>query len=258
MQLLKKIQQTIKRQDSLNLIIAGTLLLFLISQILIAFNLFSLRYVALPYDSQLVLSQWWTIITYGFFHQGLLALFFNMLLLFYFGSILLDFKTEKKLLALYVSGILTGALFFILSYRFFPDFYVIKSPLLGASAGIMSVITYTALLLPHYQIKIRFLGFFKLMHILIFLVLFNLLQIPLGNPGGYFAHLGGLAAGFIFFLFELFLKERDIKIKSDISNSFTINNKEKEIDKILEKISRSGYDSLTKAEKDELFKQSKK
>lgn len=250
------ILQFIKQQDSLNLLIVINLILYLFSQIFVALNWFSLSWVALPYDLHQLTSKWWAPITYGFFHQGFIALFFNMLLLFYFGRILLDFEPPKKLLIIYFSGILLGAVFFLVSYRLFPDFYVIKAALLGASAGVMAVITYTALKLPHYLIKIRFLGFFKLMHILIFLVLFNLLQIPLGNPGGYFAHLGGLTAGFIFFLIDLRQKEKT-KPKPSIF-SITKPKKEKNIDAILDKISQSGYESLSQAEKEELFKQSKK
>ncbi len=256
MRRLKEIEQYLKHQDYLNLIIISNLVLFLLAQILIAFNAFSLRFVALPYDFDKLGTHWWTVLTYGFFHQGLLALFFNMLLLFYFGSILLDFKSEKVLVQVYGAGLLFGALFFELSYRFFSDFYVFKGSLLGASAGVMAVMTYISLLMPQYQIKIRFLGFFKLIHILILVILFNLLQIPLGNPGGYFAHLGGLTAGFIFFLLAQQQKIRQQNaLKSKIQQPAKVKNK---IDPILDKISRSGYDSLTQAEKDELFKQSQK
>ena len=245
----------IQRQDQLNLLIIINLLMYLSVQILIALKWFSLRWVALPYSLEQLSSKWWTLITYGFFHQGFLSLLFNMILLYYFGRILLDFDSAGKFLFIYFSGILAGALFFVLSYRLFPDFYIIKAPLLGASAGIMAVITYISLRLPHYQIKIRFLGYFKLMYLLIFLVLFNLLQIPLGNPGGYFAHLGGLSAGFIFFLW--FFQQHKKPISKP--NIYSVNKpkKERHIDAILDKISRSGYESLTDEEKEELFKQSK-
>ncbi len=251
-----QISKFINRQDQLNLLIITNLAFYLLSQIFIALTWFSLRWVALPYNLDDLLSKWWTVITYGFFHQGFIALFFNMVLLFYFGRILLDFDTPKKFLGIYFSGILLGAVFFVFSYRLFPGFYVIKAPLLGASAGVMAVITYISLKLPHYQIKIRFLGFFKLIHLLIFLVLFNLLQIPLGNPGGYFAHLGGLSAGFVFFLFSLRQKKNMVSKPSVFSISKP--KKERNIDAILDKISRSGYESLTDEEKEELFKQSKK
>ena len=252
---MKNIIRYIKTQDQLNLLIFINLLMYLFSQILMALKFFSLRWVALPYSIEQFFSKWWTIITYGFFHQGFLALLFNMILLYYFGRIFLDFDTERKFFEIYFTGIISGGLFFVLSYQLFPGFYIIKAPLLGASAGVMAIITYISLKLPHYQIKIRFLGFFKLIHLLIFLVLFNLLQIPLGNPGGFFAHLGGLSAGFVFFL--LYLQQRKKTISKP--NIFSINKpkKERNIDTILDKISRSGYESLTDEEKEELFKQSK-
>jgi membrane associated rhomboid family serine protease len=254
---LHKIIAYVKQQDQLNLIIGVNALLFLLAQILLAFNWFSLRYVALPNTWHDLASQPWSLITYGFFHQDLLALLFNMFLLFYFGSILIDFKSEKRLVQIYISGVLLGGLFFILSYQYLPEIYVIKSPLLGASAGVMAVITYISLLLPQYQIKIRFLGYFKLLHLLIFLILFNLLQIPLGNPGGYFAHLGGLTAGFLWFFIEKFSEDRKA-YPNRASTNPPKTTKTKRVDAILDKISRSGYDSLTQAEKDELFRQSQK
>ena len=249
-----QITKFLKQQDQLNLLIIINLILYLLAQILISLKWFSLRWVALPYDMNQYASKWWSVITYGFFHQGFIALFFNMVLVYYFGRILLDFETPKKFICIYFSGIILGAIFFIVSYQLLPGFYVIKAPLLGASAGVMAIITYISLKLPHYQIKIRFLGFFKLIHLLIFLALFNLLQIPLGNPGGYFAHLGGLSAGVIFFLINIRQKENTIEKPSIFSISKP--KKERNIDDILDKINHSGYESLTDEEKEELFKQS--
>ncbi len=252
----KQIQQKIRQADSLEILIGINVLLFLFSQIFSAFGWFSLRYVALPYEIQSS-AQLFRLLTYGFFHSGFVALFINMLLLFYLGSILLDFVSGRKLWQLYLSGVIIGGVFFAGAYKFFPDMYVIKSPLLGASAGVMAVMTYTAMLMPHYQIKIRFLGYFKLVHILLFFIFFNLLQIPLGNPGGYFAHLGGLTVGFILFLSDKFFFEKKTPKSKDI---FKIpkTKRQRKIDAILDKINRSGYESLTQDEKEELFRQSNK
>ena len=255
----KEILQKIKQAGSLEIIIGLNVLLFLFAKIFMAFGWFSLKYVALPLHFEDFLPRFWTLLTYGFFHQDFISLFFNMLLLFYFGSILTDFQPEKKVAFLYLSGVVLGGLFFLASYALFPGMYVVKSPLLGASAGMMAVMTYTAMLLPKYQIKIRFLGYFKLIHILIFFVALNLLQIPLGNPGGYFAHFGGLAAGLLWFFLSGRFKHASVKteIFGSSSNREPMRRRER-IDAILDKINRSGYDSLTQAEKEELFRQSKK
>jgi len=255
----KEIIQKIKQADSLEMIIGVNILFFLFSKIFIAFGWFSLKWVALPVEFNDFVLRPWTLITYGFFHQDFIALFFNMLLLFYFGSILTDFQSKKKLAVLYISGVVLGGLFFMGSYYLFPRMYIDKSPLLGASAGAMAVMTYTALMFPNYQIKIRFLGYFKLIHILIFFVALNLLQIPLGNPGGYFAHFGGLALGAILFFY--FNRQKHRTVHTDVYSipDYKKNTRRQErIDAILDKINRSGYESLTQAEKEELFRQSKK
>ncbi len=245
----KNISAYLLKQPVLDLIIWVNILFFLLTQILLAFNWFSLRFVALHPDSNWS-ENWWHLFSYGFFHQGLAALLFNMILLYYFGRIFTDFKTDKKLGWSYLAGIVLGGLFYLISYRWFPSFYIQKNPLLGASAGVMAVITFISLYLPEYTIKIRFLGHFKLIHLLIFLIIFNLLQIPLGNPGGYFAHLGGLTAGLLFFLWDKFSVSFH-KTKKPLKKHTS-----KNIDSLLDKISRSGYESLTPAEKEELFKNS--
>jgi len=245
----------LKNFNSLEWIIGLNVAFFLIPKILKSFGWFTYQSVALAYDEHHFLEQIGRLFSYGFFHYGFVALFFNMLLLFYFGSILLDYISDKKFLIIYFLGIIFGGLFFWWSHILFKNLFITKSPLLGASAGVMAVMTYVSLLLPHYQIKIRFLGFYKLIHILIFFIIFNLLQIPLGNPGGYFAHLGGLTIGFAIFIFDKFIQEKILPHQNSDKSPPT---SEEIIDRLLEKISRSGYNSLTKEEKDELFRQSKK
>jgi len=253
---LQHIKSHFKKADYLEILIGINITLFLFAQIFKAFGWFSYRSIALTYEEHNITSQLVHFLTYGFFQYGFIALFFNMVLLFYFGSILLDFSSDKKLLILYLTGVIVGGIFFWMSHIFFPDMYVVKSPLLGASAGIMAIMTYTALLLPHYQIKIRFLGFFKLIHILIFFIIFNLLQIPLGNPGGYFAHLGGLTAGFLIFMWDKY-REKQTKYPPAFNANRPVKRRKERIDEILDKINRSGYESLSKEEKEELFRQSK-
>jgi membrane associated rhomboid family serine protease len=256
---MKELIDKIKKFNALEIIISIEVVLFLLTQILYALKLFSLTSVALPYTFDTWLTKPWTIITYGFFHQSFIDLFFNMLLLFYFGSIFLDFDKPKKFYQIFTSGIISGGLFFLLSYRWLPSSYVNITPLLGVSAGLMAIMTYISMKMPQYQINIRFIGYVKLIHILIFFVAFNLLQLPLGNPGGYFAHLGGLAIGFIFFVIEKNLnKPKSIFDKNYKSKKDKYLPKNTKINFLLDKIRQSGYESLSEEEKEYLFRQSDK
>jgi len=253
----EKIIKRIKKADALEISILLLILLFLFSSILVSFRLFSLKWVALSFNSSIAFQHFWTLFSYGFFHQSLIDLFLNIVLLYYFGRIFLDFASPKKFYQLFILGILGGGLLFIGSYQWFPEMYISKNYLIGASAGIMAIMTYISMLMPHYQIKIRFLGDFKLIHLLLFFIVFNLLQIPLGNPGGYFAHLGGLAVGFIFYIVDnKLLPKKDFKNTQIFDKKPT--RRKQRIDLLLDKINRSGYESLTESEKTFLFKQSNK
>ncbi len=260
---LENIIAQIKNSDILEKTIGVNVVLFLLFFVLKAFfsilgsSIISLRYVALPYDFSDFLSQPWSILSYGFFHAGFIALFFNMLLLFYFGSIFLDYIAEKKFIKIYFLGILVGGFFFLSSYALLPQIYVEKGLLLGSSAGVMAIMTYVSLRFPNYRIHIRFVGDIKLLHILIFFIVFNLLQIPLGNPGGYFAHLGGLAVGFIYLVTDKRLQKRKSLSKSKRQTTRTRRRRQR-IDEILDKIGVSGYESLSAEEKDFLFRNGKK
>ncbi len=252
-----EIIKRIKKADVLEISISLLILLFIFSKIFFSFHLFSLKWIALSFNNTTAFAHFWTLITYGFFHQNLIDLFLNIVLLFYFGRIFLDFASPKKFTQLFLLGILAGGLLFIGSYQWFPDMYVSKNYLIGASAGIMAIMTYISMLTPHYQIKIRFVGYIKLMHLLLFFIAFNLLQIPLGNPGGYFAHLGGLAIGFIFYVLDYkILPEKNIAKPKTFDKK--PQRRKQRIDLLLDKINQSGYESLTEEEKAFLFKQSKK
>ena len=255
---MKKLIYKIKKFNALEIVISVEVSLFLLTKILYALKIFRLTSVALPYTFSAWLSKPLTILSYGFFHEWFIDLFFNMLILFYFGSIFLDFASSKKFWQIFISGIIAGGLFFLLSYQWLPSAYITKSPLLGASAGLMAIMTYISMKIPHYQINIRFVGFIKLIHILIFFIAFNLLQLPLGNTGGYFAHLGGLALGLTFFVIEeLNTKPKSIFDKQETNKSEHLP-KQTKIDILLDKIRQSGYESLTEKEKAYLFRQSDK
>lgn len=242
---------------------------------------FIMTWFSLKPDFELLLYRPWTIITYGFLHAGFFHILFNMMVLYYFGNLFLDFFSSRQFLTYLILGIIAGGLIYILSYNFLPGLQTQQSLLVGASAGVMAVVIGISSHIPHYSLRFRFIGNIKLLYIAVALVVLDVVQIPAGNAGGHLAHLGGSLLGFLmttyfgqgknFVLwFEgLFAKNKKQPLKTVYKNSkqskqTKYQNKEskseeqKRIDSILDKISKSGYDTLTKEEKDYLFKAGKK
>ena len=206
----------------------------------------------------------WSILTYGFIHGSFSHIFWNMLILYYFGNILKNIFGEKLILNLFLSGIVAGGLIYLISYNLFPVFKGVNSVMIGASAGVMSVLFFLAAYDPQYRIRIIFFDI-KILYIALFLFFYDIIQIPLNNSGGHIAHIGGALWGYYYSvkynngsdlvnsILSYFKKNTNNKpsVKSKTDNkSF---NQDK-IDEILDKISDSGYDSLTKSEKEYLFK----
>ena len=206
----------------------------------------------------------WSILTYGFIHGSFSHIFWNMLILYYFGNILKNIFGEKLILNLFLSGIVAGGLTYLISYNLFPVFKGVNSVMIGASAGVMSVLFFLAAYDPQYRIRIIFFDI-KILYIALFLFFYDIIQIPLNNSGGHIAHIGGALWGYYYSvkynngsdlvnsILSYFKKNTNNKpsVKSEKDNkSF---NQDK-IDEILDKISDSGYDSLTKSEKEYLFK----
>ena len=224
----------------------------------------------------------WSPVTYMFVHENFMHILFNMLILFWTGKIFCDFLGSKKLVAVYLMGGLAGAVLYIAAYNLFPAFIqqVEFSRLIGASAGVIAVLVAIATLAPDYVMHLLFFGPVRLKYIAIFLVLLYVISIPDGNAGGNISHLGGAALGF--FYSRLLKAGTDIgawlvSLLDFITGIFsgkprlrTVHNRrassgrnadstprQEVIDAILDKISRSGYSSLSKEEKDILFKASK-
>ena len=240
----------------------------------------------LPKDFFEFLTRPWTLVTYAFLHGGLWHLFFNMLLLYYVGRIFLNYFGSRRFINVYFLGLMLGGLFFLAAYNIFPAFYQSQSPLIGASAGVMAVLIFICTYLPGQEVRVFFFNL-RLWYVGAFFVILDLVLIPLNdNPGGRIAHLGGallgylyarraiqggdLGAGFSKFLDwagELF-KPRPRKApmktvyrkearKPAQTVDYTREARQRKIDGILDKISKSGYESLTQAEKDFLFKAGK-
>ena len=163
-------------------------------------NYYSNEYLALPAYLPKLLVRFWTPLTYMFMHDGVFHILFNMLWLYWIGQIFEDFSGYKRTLGLYLMGGIAGAVFYILSYNFFPVFAnaLPVSVVVGASASVMAVIVATATLLPDYTISLFIIGPVKLKWIAIAYIILDFISITGPNSGGEIAHLGGALIGFIY------------------------------------------------------------
>ena len=238
---------------------------------------FIMEWFSLENDINTLFRKSWSILSYWFLHAGFLHILMNMIVLYFIGNLFLEYFTEKQLLNFYILGTLFGVIFFLFSQNYFPLFEGKSTVLLGASAGISAIFIGITTYIPNYQIKLRFIGFVKLWYLAAFWISLDILGLIGSNAGGHFAHLGGALFGFIYvsrasnkeisFLNNLWgmfssknkkmktVYKSSTKRKNNVNNT---NSNQVKIDAILDKISKSGYDTLTKEEKDFLFKQGKK
>ena len=243
-----------------------------------------LNQLYLPAEYSRLISQPWTFITYMFLHSGFMHLLFNMLWLHFGGKIFLQYLSPKQLLSTYILGGISGGILFVIAYNYLPSLqvYLDGAQALGASASVLAIIVAIATYTPNYSVQLPFIGFVKLKHIAIFTVALDIISIPKGNTGGHIAHIGGAIFGYIYikqlqkgndfstgfsnFLERLFntfknkskLKTVHKRARTDYEFNAGKSAQQKEIDKVLEKISKSGYESLSKKEKATLFSASKK
>jgi len=222
-------------------------------------ELFSLSYIneyfALTSD---YLYNPWSIITYAFIHQGFYELIFKLILIYYSSSKLINLYGEKIPLRIFFTGIIIGGLFFLL-------FYNGNGPLIGSSAGTYALLFFMLCYMPNHLIKISFIKFeFKYIMFLLFFMDIIRLFANKTPDGGVIAHLGGYLAGFYHYTslygivdFKRFYNKRR-KSRNKKNKSPADFSRQKKIDIILDKISKSGYDSLSKSEKEYLFKSGKK
>lgn len=234
-----------------------------------------LQWFKLPASVVRLATQPWSIVSYMFLHNGFFHLLFNMLWLYWIGNILHEYLGNRKVYEVYFIGGLAGALAFIVSYNIFPVFSSVRDTqfAVGASAGVLAVVIATATLLPDYGIQLLFFGNVRLKYIALITVLLDIISIPQGNQGGHLAHLGGAVFGYLYIRYiykygnlvpdswlSIFSRKKSIKIYHRASASKPDGHNlpsQHEIDGVLDKISRSGYDSLSKREKEILFKASK-
>ena len=238
---------------------------FLINTILFLFNIKNIdliKWFTIDADFGQLIFKPWSIITYGFLHGSFSHIFWNMVILYYFGKILNNLFGDKLLKKLYLSGIAVGGLTYVISYNIFPVFSGVESVMIGASAGVMSVLFYLASYSPQMGIRIFFFDI-KIIYIALFLFFYDIIQIPLNNSGGHIAHIGGAIWGYYYcisnnkgvdFYQSIFNILKTTKKNNSNVKQSNNNFDQKKIDSILDKISDSGYDSLTKKEKEYLFK----
>ena len=223
----------------------------------------------LPSSTEEVIKKPWSLLSYMFIHDNFIHLLFNLIWLHFGGKLFLQYLNQKQLLYTYILGGLFGGILFIIAFNNLPALipYSENSKALGASASVLAIFFAIATYIPNFQVSIPFIGFIKLKHIALIYIILDFLNIPNGNAGGHIAHLGGAIFGF--FYVKQFTQKSDknkqnqfLSYLKNIFNFQKSKNKKsykmKEIDLILEKISKSGYNSLTKIEKELLFKSSKK
>ena len=296
--IITELKNTFKRGNIFIQLIFINVGIFLVTTLLsILFQLFNrsadtlLRLFELPASSVKFITQPWSLFSYMFMHADLLHILFNMLWLYWFGPLFLHFFSGKHLRGLYIFGGICGGVLYMLSYNIFPYFrpMVDYSMMVGASASILAIVLATAYREPNYQVRLLFLGAVRLKYFALFVVVTDLLFLTSNNAGGHIAHIGGALAG-VWFAASL-NKGTDVtswinKLLDAIASLFngTIRKKKHkptmkvhynrnpkdydynankkaqsdEIDRILDKLKKSGYDSLTVEEKKSLFDASKR
>jgi membrane associated rhomboid family serine protease len=226
----------------------------------------------------------WTLITYMFTHKDIWHILFNMLWLYWFGRIFLEYLDGRKLVAVYLLGGICGALVYILSFNIFPVFtgIVADSVAIGASASVMAVVIAIAAYVPDYTVNLLLLGRIKIKYMALAIFIFTSILDFSVNSGGKLAHIGGAFFGYFYimnlkhghdigkginqiidFFVTLFKPRKKLRVShKKVANEYEYNQTkaehQKRINRILDKISKGGYDSLTKEEKETLFKESQK
>jgi len=289
MTIFDEIKESFKEGSSLTRLIYINLGVFLLIRIVNVFYFLSgtpfpfLDWLALPADFTTLASRPWTLLTYMFLHFDFLHILFNVLWLYWMGQIFLGYFDQGKLITIYLLGGITGGLFYVAGYNLFPAFagLVADSKLLGASASVIAIVTALAVYAPNHTIHLMFIGPVKMKYLALFSILMYVIGISSTNAGGNLAHLGGAFWGLIYIvqlrqgidpgkginrllsgIKNIFTPKPKVKVSyrkpvDDLEYNREKNLEQKRINEILEKISKSGYDSLSKEEKEILFRMGK-
>ncbi len=245
----------------------------------------TLGILSVPSSLHTLLLKPWTLITYMFTHKDIWHILFNMLWLYWFGGIFLEYLDQKKLVAVYLLGGISGAAVYILSFNLFPAFreVVNESVAIGASASVMAIVIAIAAYVPDYTVQLFLFGRIKIKYMaLAIFVLTSVMDFPT-NSGGKLAHIGGALFGYLYtlnmrrgrdmgrginrildFFATIFKPRSKLKVtyKKPPADDHDYNrmksDQQARINSILDKIAKGGYDSLTREEKDFLFRESQK
>lgn len=242
-------------------------------------------------NPKMLLYKPWTVVTNLFVHSGLLHLFFNMIFLHLFGNIVKDLVGNSKIVPIFFLSAIFGFFTFVLAYNFIPVYKALGDvTICGASGGVMGITFAAVAISPNYEIRLLLLGNVKIKWIALFYAFINLISLQGNNAGGSIAHLGGAMIGFLyirqlqngydwgkpFYLAEdlfkrikapkkkfkiVYKKEEKVAAGAQERNAKKTNTppaygvgKQEQLDEILDKINKSGYDSLSTEEKAFLFK----
>lgn len=263
------------------------ILIRLASVLFMLFNVESisfLQYLQMPSSPEELLYRPWTVFTYMFTHFDFLHILFNMLWLYWFGGLFLNFFSERQLGGLYLLGGVAGAALFMLAYNLFPYFQTVASSsyLMGASASVMAIVFAISFYRKDLEIQLLLIGRVRLIYLALFTLLIDFLAITSDNAGGHIAHIGGALLG-IWFASQISkgkdltapmnrlldwvvnLGKRKPKMRvtyrrpeTDYDYNARKHDENVNLDAILDKLKRSGYESLSADEKKRLFDASKK
>lgn len=266
------------------------IILKIVSVIFTLFNIYAvdlITFIGVPSHIPLLLDRIWTPITYMFVHEEFLHILFNMLWLYWFGQIFMQYFTGRTLGSLYVLGGLAGAMLYVIAFNTIPYYTEMERGwMIGASAAVMAVVMGAAFYRPDVQLNLLFIGPVKIVYIAIFAFVLDFLSLgnPL-NPGGHVAHIGGALLGYFFaiqykkgkditrwmsraidWFVGLFkprrhnpkMKVKHARHETDWEYNERKHTEQEEIDAILDKLKQSGYSSLSSEEKRKLFDASKK
>jgi membrane associated rhomboid family serine protease len=291
MKVLNDLKLQYKMGDVTTKLIFWNVILFVVPNIVFGFlNLFSieipyLNYLGLSNIFSTLIYKPWTLFSYSFFHNGFFHLVFNMLILNFVGKLFVTYFSQKQLLSLYILGGIFAGLVYMISYATLPLLAHQNALLTGASGSIMAVLVGVTYYAPTMNIRLFLFGNIKLWYFTTAILIIDLINLPLENTGGHLAHIGGAVFGVVYIklvqngtdlglglnkMIDFFQNIFSSKTKSPFKNIHrnpkpkhppkktsdvvTKSKIQQQIDDILDKISTSGYDSLSKDEKEFLFK----